>query len=76
MRRINRYFRRVFTLDEFRARLAGQLGITANSAQAADLPLEKARFFVARGHGFESWAELVDKPGVILPRSALRLTRG
>ena len=60
LRRLQAYLGQVFSLDEFRARLRRQMGISADSEHSDDLSLAKAQFFVARGHGFESWADLAE----------------
>jgi hypothetical protein len=64
LRRLQAYLGQVFTLDEFRARLRRQMSAVAELEPGYDLPLDKAKFFVARGHGFESWADLVERSGV------------
>ncbi|MEX2153464.1 MAG: ankyrin repeat domain-containing protein [Gemmatimonadaceae bacterium] len=61
LQRVRAYLRQIFSPDEFRARLRWQLGVSADAAENFDLTLADAQRFVARGHGFETWAELAER---------------
>ena len=57
--RMRDYMGQGFSAEDFRAKVGMELGISPDAG--TELALADAQFLVARGHGFKSWAELVER---------------